>query len=219
VATHTERSTYGVLDAAYVARLRETTGEQDAPFLMLNLMRYHDLAAYPEDHPDAGAGLTGRQADDRYAPLEILLDLGAEVVLFGDVAAQVGGEHPWDRVAVVRYPSVRSFIDMQDRPDFVARHVHKEAGMRETIIAVCRPVGGSVAGSARVQVELLGPDAAPDPGADRLVLEVDGTPVGDGRTWVSVVVTALPDGTTSAPPEQGTSAGALVVEPLIQALP
>jgi hypothetical protein len=219
VAAHTERSSYGVLDHAYISRLEATTSELDEPFLMLNLMRYHERATYPAGHPDAGSDLTGREADDRYAPLEILHDLGAEVVLFGEVTSQIGGEHPWDRVAAVGYPSVRSFLEMQDRPDFLARHVHKEAGMRATIIAVCRPIAGTVAGSTRLQVELVGRGATPEPGPGQLVLEVDGTPVGDGRTWTTVVVSALTDGAASLPPCPAPSAGALVVDALIQELP
>jgi hypothetical protein len=202
-----------LLDLDYVARLEAVTADQDSPFLMLSLMRYRDLADYPEDHADAGAGLTGREADDRYAPVEILHELGAQVVLYGNVAT--GSD--WDRVAVVRYPSVRSFVDMQERPDFIERHVHKDAGMLETVIAVCRPRGGSVAGETRVLVELLGPDAAPEPGPGRLVLEVDGTPVGDGRTWSTVVVTGVPG--DAVPPSDSSSAIAVVVDPLIQELP
>ncbi|KQW52790.1 hypothetical protein ASC77_00250 [Nocardioides sp. Root1257] len=208
MAAHTEESRYGELDHAYVARLRTLPAADDSPFLMLNLMRYRDLADYPAGHPDAGAGLSGREADDRYAPLDILHELGARIVLFGDC---VPGSH-WDRVAVVRYPSVRSFVDMQERPDFIERHVHKDAGMLETIIAVCRPVGGSTDGAGRIAVELLGPDAAvPEPGAGRLVLQVDGTPVGDGRAWAFAVVTAVPP--APATPD------AVVVDALIQELP
>ena len=219
VPAHTEHSTYGTLDHEYVAKLRAAPAEQDAPFLMLNLMRYRDVADYPADHPDAGCGRSGREADDLYAPVAILHDLGAEIVFFGEVADQLAGVTPWDRVAVVRYPSVRSFVDMQDRPDFIERHVHKEAGMRETIIAVARPIGGSVAGASRVLVELLGPDARPVPGPDRLVLSVDGTPIGDGRTWSSVVVSALPAEVPAVASERVTTAGAVLVEPFIQELP
>jgi hypothetical protein len=218
VPAHTEHSSYGVLDHDYIARLRRIPPERDSPFLMLNLMHYRDLAAYPADHPDAGLGRTGREADDLYAPLAILHELGAEVVLFGEVSSQDGGQHPWDRVAAVRYPSVQSFLDMQERPDFIDRHVHKAAGMRDTIIAVCRPVAGFVSGSRRLQVELLGPGATPTAGPGCLVLEVDGAPVGDGRTWVTAVVTSLPEGEPIAHPA-ASSAGTLVVDALIQELP
>ena len=72
----------------------------------------------------------------------MLAEIGAEPVFFADVDTQLLGESPmWDRVAVVKYPTRRSFIDMQSRPDFQAKHVHKEAGMAETFVIGCQPIG------------------------------------------------------------------------------
>jgi hypothetical protein len=51
----------------------------------------------------------------------------------------LGDPPPWDRVAVVRYPTRRSFIEMQQRPDFVEHHVHKDAGMAATIVTMGLP--------------------------------------------------------------------------------
>jgi hypothetical protein len=62
-------------------------------------------------------------------------------VLFGDVDQQLLGEAPvWDRIAVVKYPTRRSFIDMQSRPEFKAAHEHKDAGMQQTIVIGCQPM-------------------------------------------------------------------------------
>jgi hypothetical protein len=115
---------YGTVNQDYALRLAST--EPDGEIYMLNLMAYRAEADYG---PDGEKGVTGRQADDRYAPLEVLAEIGANVCFLGDVES---GE--WDRVAVVRYPTRRSFVDMQSRPDFKAKHVHKEAGMERTII-------------------------------------------------------------------------------------
>lgn len=130
---------YGTLDTEYAARLASTPAEDDGPVWMLNLMSYHEVAQYADGRPDQ---ISGREADDRYSPLEILADLGAELVFAAEVDSQLLGDSPsWDRVAMVKYPTRRSFIDMQARPDFQAKYVHKEAGMAETIIAGCQPIG------------------------------------------------------------------------------
>ncbi len=34
---------------------------------------------------------------------------------------------------------MRAFIDMQARPDYVEKHVHKDAGMAQTIVIGCQP--------------------------------------------------------------------------------
>lgn len=127
---------YGQVDRDYARRLATTPAADDGPIWMVNLMAYKDEA----DYEGEARGLTGKEADDRYAPVEVLRDIGAEPVFFGDVSDQLVGEPRWDRVGVVRYPTRRAFIDMQARPDFQARHVHKEAGMAETIVVGCTPI-------------------------------------------------------------------------------
>ena len=123
---------YGSVDAAYATRLATTPPEQDGPVWMVNVMSYRDRADYADGRVTA---LSGREADDLYAPLGPLAAVGARVVLFADVDAQFLSDEPrWDRVAVVRYPTRRSFVDMQALPEFADLHVHKDAGMDRTII-------------------------------------------------------------------------------------
>ena len=129
---------YGQLDAEYAARLANVDLTNEGPVWMVNLMSYHDVAQYP----DGDRGLSGRDADDLYNPVKILAELGAEVVFFGEVDAQLMGDSPeWDRVAVVKYPTRKSFLDLQDRDDFKEKHHHKNAGMKQTFILGSVPIG------------------------------------------------------------------------------
>lgn len=142
--TDTRTPSYGTVDTDYARRLASTPPEDDGPVWMLNLMSYHDVAQYGDD---SDAPVSGREADDRYAPLDVLADIGAEPVFFAEVDSQLLGPTPrWDRVAIVRYPTRRSFIDMQARPDFKEKHVHKEAGMAATIVAGCQPIASPADG-------------------------------------------------------------------------
>lgn len=140
----TRNPSYGQVDHDYGLRLATTDPADDGPVWMVNLMSYHDVAQYGPGDEDGGDGaaVSGREADDRYAPIDVLTDIGAEVVLVADVEDQLLGDTPkWDRVAIVKYPTRRSFIEMQSRPDFQEKHVHKEAGMAETIVMGCQPIG------------------------------------------------------------------------------
>lgn len=129
---------YGTVDQQYARRLLTTEPDADGPIWMLNLMRYRERARYADGRETT---LSGREADDLYSPVDVLADIGAEPVFFADVDAQLLGDAPaWDRVAVVKYPTRRSFIEMQRRPDFQVKHEHKSAGMAETIVAGCLPM-------------------------------------------------------------------------------
>jgi hypothetical protein len=130
---------YGQIDQAYGLELATTAPEDDGPIWMVNLMKYRETADYTDGRETS---ISGREADDIYAPLDVLADIGAEVVFAADVDQQLLGDAPqWDRVAIVKYPTRRSFIEMQSRPDFQDKHVHKEAGMESTIVSGCVPIG------------------------------------------------------------------------------
>lgn len=129
---------YGQIDHDYGLRLATTQPDEDGPIWMVNLMKYHDVAQYSDT---SSQEISGREADNLYTPLEPLAAIGAEIVYVGDVETKLlGDERDWDRIAVVKYPTRRSFIDMQQRKDFKEKHVHKEAGMQETIVMGCLPV-------------------------------------------------------------------------------
>ncbi len=128
---------YGTIDRDYVARLEALAPEDDGPVWMVNLMRYRERALYADGRPDE---ITGREADDRYAPFGPFRTVGAELVLLSDVESQlVGDDQEWDRIAVVRYPTRRAFLDMQELPEYADLHVHKDAGMASTFVICCRP--------------------------------------------------------------------------------
>lgn len=115
---------------------------------MVNLMSYRERADYSDGREST---MTGREADDAYAPLGPLAEIGAEVVFVADVDSQFLGDTPcWNRVGVVKYPTRRSFIDMQSRPDFQELHAHKEAGMARTFVIGCLPIAAPVPGPVRV---------------------------------------------------------------------
>jgi hypothetical protein len=128
---------YGQINHEYARMLATTTAEDDGPIWMVNLMKYREVA----DYGGEGPAISGRQADDEYTPRESLKAIGAEIVFAADVDTQLLGDSPkWDRVGIVKYPTKRSFIEMQSRADFKDKHVHKDAGMEQTIVMGCLPI-------------------------------------------------------------------------------
>ena len=162
--------------------------EDDGPFWALNLMKYREVAAYA----DGNAGkVSGKEADDAYAPLGPLAAIGAMVAFHGDVLDQRAGAPAWDRVGIVRYPTRAAFFAMQQRDDFKDQHVHKEAGMEFTIVMACHPDGspGDGAGADRLVLVVTRGGEAPGAidGIDGIEpvasFTVEGVIVGDERSF------------------------------------
>src|SRR4051812_3298229 len=102
---------YAQVDAEYASRLASSTSA-DGPVWMVNLMNYRHVADYVDGRETT---LSGRQADDEYAPLDAMAAVGAEIVFLAEVDTQLLGAEPqWDRVAIVKYPTGQAFIDMQN---------------------------------------------------------------------------------------------------------
>jgi hypothetical protein len=220
------RHNYGQVDREYGMRLATTAPVDDGPILMVNLMKYHERANYGDGDD---RGISGREADDRYSPVEVLGDIGATVVLFGDVDMQLIGEPAWDRIGCVEYPTRRSFIEMQSRRDFQEKHQHKAAGMAETIVMGCVPIEMPPLADELATVDWADVEHPPTPDDGPIVVmhvirfsddvgeqgmdgyhdaafrvaarhgariggwyKVEGTIIGDGRTWDQVRFNLFP---------------------------
>lgn len=175
----------------------ERTPEQDGPFWALNLMKYREVADYQDGR---AAHLSGRAADDAYAPLASLKAIGAMVALHADVARQWVGEPPWDRIAIVRYPTRAAFFAMQQRDDFKQQHAHKDAGMERTIVLSClpspeRPPIATPDCTLLLRVARMregGPLPEVDHATRIATFDVEGVIVGDDRAWTHVAFDAAP---------------------------
>nr|WP_206065736.1 DUF1330 domain-containing protein [Novosphingobium sp. ERW19] len=88
---------------------------RDRPIHMLNLIKYRDLAEYPEGHPNHGKGLTGREAYAIYkqAFQALVKDSGAAMVWHAPMECVVTGpQGEWDEAFVMGYPDARAFFAM-----------------------------------------------------------------------------------------------------------
>ena len=180
---------FGEPDWDTVTRWLHLDEVDDGPVWMLNLMRYRPVAVYADGRTSS---ISGREADDLYSPVGPLEAIGATVPLLADVTGQSGAEPTWDRVAIALYPTRRSFFEMQQRDDFKAQYVHKEAGMETTIVMGCVPATLSApppdaAGDLVLRVRRFAEGERPgsDPAGVSPVVtfDVDGVVLGDGRSW------------------------------------
>jgi hypothetical protein len=206
---------YGRIDPEYATRLATCEPADDGPIYMLNLMKYRALADYAEDPTAQGAApVSGREADDRYAPVDVLAAIGASICFLADV---VSASEDWDRVAVVRYPTRRSFIEMQSRDDFKKKHVHKDAGMDHTTLLGTLPMADLPATAAdRVLLEVWRNDEPPSAGSSPTSFGVEGTILGDGRSWTGVRYTVVDDTASLDSSKASPELQQLLLRPTIQ---
>ena len=105
----------------------------EGPVVMVNLLKFRDRAEYASDHPDAAAGLTGREAYNRYGALvvNILPDFGGRVLWSGDVTFLALGqvEELWDEVVLVEYPNRAALVAMTSSEAWQDASVHRTAGL------------------------------------------------------------------------------------------
>ena len=191
------RLRYGTINADYAGVLAATAPDRDGPIWMVNFMRYRPVADYADGRQ---SDMSGQEADDLYAPLDVLAAIGAELVFAANVVGE--GTEAWHRIGIVRYPTRRSFIEMQARPDFQERHIHKDAGMEFTIVMGALPSAGSGDAGRGAPVRLIAYAAghpAPPPRAATTRFDVEGVIIGDERRFGQLDITWGPSGQASAP--------------------
>ena len=104
----------------------------DTPIVMLNLLKFRDVAVY-KGQP---AGYSGREAYRRYSDVALkkLAEIGARVTYVGDMKATLIGpeSEQWDEILLVRYPSKQAFMGMMMQPDFFDATRHRTAALADS---------------------------------------------------------------------------------------
>lgn len=104
---------------------------------MLNLLRFRDVADY-SDYPDLAPDepISGEKAYEIYAAhtLPLLTAAGGEPIFMGEGGSLLIGpdDAHWDRVLLVRYPSLEAFMGMTQNPEYHAGAGHRAAALADS---------------------------------------------------------------------------------------
>jgi uncharacterized protein (DUF1330 family) len=106
---------------------------RDTPINMLNLVRFRDVAAYPQGHDHADKGWSGARAYEEYGTTSgpIFERVGGQIVWRGKLEAVVTGpadEH-WDAAFIAAYPHAGAFLEMVTDPDYRLAVVNRQAAV------------------------------------------------------------------------------------------
>ena len=126
----------GFIDPSRENWLRFKGLPRDRPIHMLNLLKFRDLAQYPEGHPNHGKGLTGREAYAIYEKRfqELVADDGAAMVWHAPLECMVTGpEGEWDAGFVMGYPHAGVFMAMVKNEAYVRDALpHRTAALADS---------------------------------------------------------------------------------------
>ena len=109
---------------------------RDRPIHMLNLIKFRDLAEYPEGHPNHGKGLTGREAYAIYLEgfQRVVANDGAAMVWEAPMECVVTGPAgEWDEAFVMGYPNSGIFMAMVKNEEYIRDVVpHRSAAVADS---------------------------------------------------------------------------------------
>ena len=123
----------------YINELRKTDQQiQDllkkddgGPVCMINLMKFREKAKYEDGRE---TDLTGVEAYDLYGKPtgKLIAELGGEIVFTAVLKGMVVGEveELWDVMAIAKYPTLQSFIDMTSSSIYLEAYHHRIAGLQ-----------------------------------------------------------------------------------------
>lgn len=109
---------------------------RDEPLHMFNLLRFRDLAEYPEGHKNAGMGWSGVRAYQEYGAriANIFERVGARIIWRGDYRCMVtgpDGEH-WHAAFIVEYRDAHAFFEMVKDPEYQLAVVNRTAALADS---------------------------------------------------------------------------------------
>lgn len=117
------------------------------PVVMLNLLRFRELANYPAESSEPSR--SGREAYALYARLvePILAGVGGRMIWRADArhALIAPDAEAWDEVLLVEYPSRDAFLTMLRLPEYRAITMHRTAALEDARLIATTATGAPAA--------------------------------------------------------------------------
>lgn len=115
--------------------------DRPGPIHMLNLVRFNEVARYPD-----GTTTTGAQAYAAYGRESgpVFAGLGGRIIWRGRFELMLIGpqDEVWDECFIAEYPSVAAFVAMLRDPLYRQAVVHRQAAVRDSRLVRLQPQEG-----------------------------------------------------------------------------
>ena len=105
--------------------------DDGGPVCMVNLLKFKEKAEYEDGRE---TDLSGIEAYQIYGAVtgSLIKQLGGDVVFSSVLKGMVVGEveELWDVMAIAKYPTLQSFIEMVASPEYLKVYHHRIAGLK-----------------------------------------------------------------------------------------
>ena len=105
--------------------------DDGGPVCMVNLLKFKEKAEYEDGRE---TDLSGIEAYQIYGAVtgSLIKKLGGDVVFTSVLNGMVVGEveELWDVMAIAKYPTLQSFIEMVASPEYLKVYHHRIAGLK-----------------------------------------------------------------------------------------
>ncbi len=116
---------------------------RDGQVVMLNLLKFREVACYPEGSGEPTISGAAAYARYEHAFTETVSAISCAEIVYKGACEQVfigmagTPETDWDAVLLVRYPSRQHFLAMMAAPVYRDALVHRYAGLARTVLIQC----------------------------------------------------------------------------------
>lgn len=113
--------------------------DRQGPIHMINLVRLHARAQYPDGRKASGAAAYAAYGKGA-AP--VLARVGGHIVWRGKMEFMLIGptDEPWDICFIAAYPSIDAFVTMIKDPDYRAAMEHRQAAVSDSRLIRTAPL-------------------------------------------------------------------------------
>ena len=109
---------------------------RDTPINMLNLLRFRNIAAYPEGHEHGGKGWSGREAYTEYGRSSgaIFQRVGGSIIWRGAMESMLTGpqDKAWEMAFIAFYPNAGAFLEMVTDPEYRLAVVNRQTAVLDS---------------------------------------------------------------------------------------
>jgi uncharacterized protein (DUF1330 family) len=125
------------------------SNDRAGPIQMINLVRFHEKAAYPDGRNATGAEAYAAYGRDSHP---VFSRLGGRIVWRGNFELMLIGpvDERWDECFIAEYPSVAAFVEMIREPVYREAVKHRQAAVLDSRLIRLAPAaaGSGFGGSA-----------------------------------------------------------------------